>query len=95
EMTTELQGIRIGDTVLLGLPGEVLVELGLEIKKKAGIEKLFLLSLSNDSIGYVCHAEAYDEGGYESGRGTNLARGAGEIMVREALKIVKSLKEGT
>ena len=93
-IAAEIQGIRIGDTVLVGLPGEVLVELGLEIKNKAGMEKLFLLSMSNDSIGYICHAAAYDEGGYESGRGTNLARGAGEIVVREALKVIKQLKDG-
>ena len=92
ELATEIQGIRIGDIVLVSLPGEVLVEVGLEIKKAAGVEKLFLLSLGNDSIGYICHAAAYDEGGYESGRGTNLAKGAGEIVVREALEVIRELE---
>ena len=58
------------------------------------MEKLFLLSLGNDSIGYICHAAAYDEGGYESGRGTNLAKGAGEIIVREALKVIREMENG-
>jgi len=93
ERAAEIQGIRIGDIVLVGLPGEVLVEVGLEIKKEAGVENLFLLSMSNDSIGYICHAAAYEEGGYESGRGTNLARGAGEIFVREALEVIRRLRE--
>ena len=92
EIETEIQGLKIGDIVLVGLPGEVLVELGLVIKKKAGVQNLFLISLSNDTIGYICHEAAYDEGGYEPERGTNLARGAGEILVAEVLRVIEQLK---
>ena len=91
-LTTEIQVLRIGDIYLLGLPGEVLVEVGLEIKRKAGLENLLVISLSNDAVGYVCHGEAYEEGGYESGSGTNLAQGAGEIMVKEALALLSRMK---
>jgi len=87
-LTTEMHAIRIGDIYLLGLPGEVLLEIGLEIKEKSGIENLFIISLANDACGYVCHREAYKEGGYEPGRGTNLAGGAGELMVKEALDLL-------
>ncbi len=93
EIHTEIQVLRIGTIYLLGLPGEILVEVGLEIKKQADLENLFIVSLSNDCIGYVCHREAYDEGGYESGAGTNLAPGAGEIMVREALELLRMANE--
>ena len=91
-LTTEIQVLRIGDIYLLGLPGEVLVEVGLEIKKKAGLENLLVISLSNDAVGYVCHSEAYEEGGYEPGSGTNLATGAGEIMLKEALDLLDQIK---
>ncbi|UCF17372.1 MAG: neutral/alkaline non-lysosomal ceramidase N-terminal domain-containing protein, partial [Phycisphaerales bacterium] len=66
-LTTEFQILKLGDVYILGLPGEVLVEIGLEIKKKAGIPKLVIIALANDPIGYVCPSQAYDEGGYESG----------------------------
>jgi len=92
ECVTEIQVLRLGDVYILGLPGEVLVEVGLEIKKKAGIEKLIIVSLSNDSIGYVCHAAAYDEGGYESESGTNLAKGAGEMMIKKALELISRVR---
>jgi len=92
-LTTEIQLLRIGDIYILGLPGEVLVEIGLEIKKKAGIENLFIISLSNDACGYVCHHQAYKEGGYEPGSGTNLAKGAGEIITKEALNIINQMKQ--
>ena len=35
-IATEIQVLRLGDVYLLGLPGEVLVEVGLEIKERAG-----------------------------------------------------------
>jgi len=91
-LTTEIQVLKIGDIYILGLPGEVLVEIGLEIKKRAGLENLFVISLSNDAVGYVCHSEAYDEGGYEPTSGTNLAKGAGEIIIEEAVNIINQIR---
>jgi len=93
-VSTEIQVLRLGDIYVLGLPGEVLVEVGLEIKRRAGLENLFIISLSNDTIGYVCHSQAYEEGGYEPGSATNLAKGAGEIMVEEALGLIEQIRQG-
>jgi hypothetical protein len=91
-LATEIQVLRIGDIYILGLPGEVLVEVGLEIKKKADIKNLFIISLSNDACGYVCLSPAYDEGGYEPGWGTNLSKGVGEIIIKEALNLIGRIK---
>ncbi len=91
-VTTEIQVLRLGDIYILGLPGEVLVEVGLPIKKQAGVEKLFIVTLSNDAIGYVCHSAAYDEGGYEPGAATKLAKGAGEIVIEQALSLIEQIK---
>ena len=92
-VTSEIQVLRLGDIYILGLPGEVLVEVGLQIKKRAGLENLFIVSLSNDAIGYVCHSAAYDEGGYEPAGATNLAKGAGEIMIEQALELIDQIKQ--
>jgi hypothetical protein len=91
-VNTEIQVLKLGDIYILGLPGEILVEVGLAVKRKAGVEKLFVVSLSNDAIGYVCHDQAYEEGGYESGSGTNLAKGAGQIMIEQALDLINQVK---
>lgn len=93
-ITSEMQVLRLGDIYILGLPGEVLVEIGLEIKKRAGLERLLIVSLANDVIGYVCHGAAYEEGGYEPDSATQLAKGAGEIMVKEALGLLKEIRQG-
>jgi hypothetical protein len=92
-LKTEIQILRFGDIYLLGLPGEILVELGLELKRRAPVDRLIIASLANDVIGYVCHAAAYDEGGYESEQGTNLAKGAGELIVTRALELIEQMQQ--
>jgi neutral ceramidase len=92
--TSEIQVLRLDEIYILGLPGEILVEVGLQIKKRAGVENLFIITLSNDTIGYVCHSQAYEEGGYEPGSGTNLAKGAGEIMIEEAVGLINQIRQG-
>lgn len=91
-LTTEIQAFSIGDIFILGLPGEILVEIGLDIKKQFGEKNLFVVSLSNDIVGYVCHSAAYDEGKYEPDEGTNLAKGSGEIMINEALELLSNIR---
>lgn len=91
-ITTEIQVLRLGNIYVLGLPGEVLVEVGMEIRKRAGVEKLLIATVANDTIGYVCHSQAYDQGGYEPEAATSLLKGAGEIMVKESLALLKEIQ---
>lgn len=91
-ISTEIQVLRLGGVYLVGLPGEVLVEVGTAIKRKAGVENLFIVTLANDAVGYVCHREAYEQGGYEPELGTNLAKGAGEIMIEQTLALINEMK---
>ena len=64
---TEIQVFRIGDGGLIALPGEIFVEIGLDIKKKSGLKHTFICELANDAIGYVPTREAFKEPGYEVG----------------------------
>ncbi len=91
-VTTEIQVLKLGDIYLLGLPGEVLVEVGREIRRKAGMEKLLIATVANDTVGYVCHSRAYEEGGYEPESGASLAQGAGEIMVQKSLALLGEIR---
>lgn len=61
-----VQATRVGDAVLLALPGEVFAEIGLAIKRRAGIEYLFIAAYANHGeVGYIPTAAAFAEGGYE------------------------------
>lgn len=61
----EVQGIKIGDCVLITSPAEVLVEVGLNIKKASPYEHTFVVAYSNGYMHYGCPATYYDRGGYE------------------------------
>ena len=60
-----VQGIRIGDCVIITSPAELLVEVGLNIKKAPPYEKTFISAFSNGYMHYGAPAESYDKGGYE------------------------------
>jgi hypothetical protein len=64
-ISAEMQGIRIGDCILITSPAEVLVEVGLNIKKASPCKKTFIAAFSNGYIHYGPPAAAYDKGGYE------------------------------
>jgi hypothetical protein len=63
-MPLELQGLRIGDTLLAGLPAEAFAEVGQHMKRASG-SKILVVGLANGYIGYVPCRPAYVEGGYE------------------------------
>ncbi len=64
-MPAEVQGIKIGDCVLITSPAEVLVEIALNIKKASPYKKTFVVSLANGYMHYSPPAEYYPRGGYE------------------------------
>jgi neutral ceramidase len=63
-MPLELQGVRIGGTLLVGLPAEAFAEVGQSMKRASG-SKILVVGLANGYIGYVPCRPAYAEGGYE------------------------------
>jgi hypothetical protein len=87
----ELQVVRIGEMYLVGLPGEVLVEVGKLIKDGSGGKKTVIVSLANETNGYICHREAFDEGGYEPDLASVFAPGAAEMMAEKSLEMIAGL----
>jgi len=86
---TQVQSLRLGDTAIVGVPGEVFVELGLEIKHHSPAAHTLVLELANDAIGYLPTAKAFTEGGYEVSSSL-YAPDAGDILVEKTLKTIKS-----
>ncbi|MDP6776674.1 MAG: neutral/alkaline non-lysosomal ceramidase N-terminal domain-containing protein [Candidatus Latescibacteria bacterium] len=92
ELDTEVQAFWIGDIPMVGLPGEVFTELGMQVKKGVGVSPTIVASLSNDGVGYVSIRKAYAQGGYEPNR-SPLRRGAGEMLVKEAVALAESVRK--
>ncbi|MGE0867313.1 MAG: neutral/alkaline non-lysosomal ceramidase N-terminal domain-containing protein [Kofleriaceae bacterium] len=81
----ELVGLRIGDAVFVGVPAEVFVELGLQIKQRAR-HPVFIVGLANGYIGYLPTAESYAAGGYEV-VSSRLAPEAASVLVNAVLAV--------
>ena len=60
-----VQVLNIGEIAIVGLPGEIMVEIGLKIKKKAG-KKVIVAGYANGGMGYIPTKKAMSEGGYEA-----------------------------
>jgi hypothetical protein len=65
EQETMVQAFRIGEVGLVGLPGEIFVEIGLEIKRRSPLGRTLIAELANDSLGYVPTSAAFEQGSYE------------------------------
>ncbi len=61
----EVQAVRIGDTAVVTLPGEVFAEIGCRIEDASPFRQTIVLAYTNGCHGYVPTASAYPEGGYE------------------------------
>lgn len=66
ELKFELQLLSIGDVCLVGVPGEMVAELGQEIKWHSPFRKTFILYCSTAYMDYLCHGNALVAGGYEA-----------------------------
>jgi len=64
-VATEVQGIRIGDFVLVTSPTEMLSTVGLNVKSASPFEHTFVAPYSNGYIHYGPPASEYAMGGYE------------------------------
>jgi neutral ceramidase len=88
----EVQVIALGDDIAwVSLPGEIFVELGLEIKKRSPFKHTFIAELANGSIGYIPNKKAYDEGNYEP-VSARCAKGSGEKLMDAAVKLLREAK---
>jgi hypothetical protein len=96
-VSAEIQVIRVGDLVIVGVPGEYFVELGLQIKegiRKAGAQQVMISGFTNGNVGYIPARRAYAHGGYEVseayryyGYPAAIAPEAGELIVVSALEM--------
>jgi hypothetical protein len=91
----EVMVVRIGDLAIVGLPGEVFCEFGMEIKAKSPCKNTLVMGLTNYGDYYFPTKESFTQGtkgfipmvtGYETTPGSTIHEiGAGEKLVESAL----------
>jgi neutral ceramidase len=89
----EVQAIRLdAETALVCLPGEIFVELGLEIKHASPFKRTMVMSICNDRPSYVPTRKAFKEGSYEI-INSRVKPGVGETLVETAVGLLRELRE--
>ncbi|MBA7680468.1 hypothetical protein ES703_88784 [subsurface metagenome] len=90
-MPLEVQVFRLSrDVAVVGLPGEVFVDLGLAIKRASPFPTTLVIELCQDAPGYIPTKKAFAEGSYETVN-SRIAPGGGEMMVEAAVRLLKAL----
>ncbi len=82
----EVMAAAVGDTVLVGLPGEIFAEFGRQIRAASPFAHTLVAELANGCHGYVPTAQAFPGGGYETwlARSSKLVPEAGDLMLEAA-----------
>jgi hypothetical protein len=87
----EVQVVRLSrDIAMVFVPGEVFVDIGLEIKRRSPFAETLVVELSQDAPGYIPTRKAFDEGSYETVN-SRIAPGGGEAMTEVAVSMLKRL----
>lgn len=94
----EIKVLAINDTVLIAIPAEVFVEIGLTIKKNSPFKYTFILCYANGCVGYIPSWQAYQEGGYEIDAAYKhynsfpFTSGVGDKVKKIALSLAEDIK---
>jgi neutral ceramidase len=89
-IAAEIQVIVVGQIAFVGIPGELFVELGLQIQQASPFRHTFIIEQANDTIGYIPTRAAFEQGGYEP-TAARIAPGGGELIVAKALELLRGL----
>ncbi|HOD81053.1 MAG: Neutral/alkaline non-lysosomal ceramidase [Planctomycetes bacterium ADurb.Bin126] len=88
-MKHEVQVLRLGrELAVVGLPGEVFVELGQAVKKASPFQTTLVIELAQDCPAYVPTRKAFAEGSYETVN-THVTSGGGERLAETACELLK------
>ena len=89
----EVQALRLGDVVVVGIPAEYFVEYGLRIKTSTFPARTLVASCTNGMVGYVPTPEAFRRGGYETtfSASSRMAPRAGDMLADTAIELVTGM----
>jgi len=88
-VSTRLNVINIANAQILTIPGEALPNIGYYLKRKMHGSHNFLFGLTNDAFGYILTKEDWNSfDRYEYITRTCLGEMTGELLIKEALKLI-------
>lgn len=94
QVEVPVQAVRLGEAAIVGVPCELFVEFGLDIKARGGIKHTMVSTLTNAQFGYIAVRDAFDQGGYETqiSGDTMMAPDTGYDMADTAVGLLRKMK---
>ncbi len=65
DVDIRVASLKVGNILIAGISGELMNEIGLQIKEDSPYKNTFVYTHCNGNSGYLCTDKAYEEGGYE------------------------------
>ena len=90
DVEVRLAALRFGDIIFTGISGEVMTEIGMQVKERSPAGSPVVITHCNGSSGYICTDKAFPEGGYEI-KVTHLMPGAEKVIVENLLGMIRDL----
>jgi neutral ceramidase len=90
DVEIRLTGIRVGNLIIAGVSGELMNEIGMEVKQQSPYTWTMVVTHCNGSSGYICTDKAYSEGGYEP-RTSKLMPGIEKPLIQKFMDLISSL----
>lgn len=87
ETEIRLTVFKIGDLVISGVSGELVNEIGMDIKNRSPYSGTIVVTHCNGSSGYICTDKMFSEGGYEV-RVTRLMPGVEKPLADKFLELI-------
>ena len=89
-LAAEIWAMRLGDLGLVGIPGEPLAEIGMQIKQRSPFRCTMVVGLANGSMAYFPTDDAIHAGGYES-EWSPVGHGTERMLVETGLELLQEL----
>ena len=91
---TRIGAVRLSkDSAILFLPSELLVKIGLSIKRESPFSNTAVVGYTNGYFGYIPTIDEYEKGGYETKYPTSIVKeGTAEILIKDGIKLLNELK---
>ena len=84
-----LTGLKLDKIVLCGISGELMTEMGMQVKKASPYPNTIIVTHCNGLSGYICTDKAFTEGGYEP-KVSHLMPGVEQPLVKKCLEMIHS-----
>lgn len=90
DIVLPIQLIQLGFILIVGIPAELFVEYGLEIKETINFKNVIIAAYTNSMKGYIYTEESYKHGDYEA-LSSPFDIKTGEVLVKNVKKLISKL----